>query len=93
MEKQVKKSNLCAEIGFLLTLLNLVVSFAFIITGSKNYLLFFASATALVSLIISVFGKINVGKTGKGNFLSKTGIFANVLILAILAVYCGVTTF
>ena len=93
MEKQVKKSNLCAEIGFLLTLLNLVVSIAFIITGSKYYLLIFASITALLSLVLSVIGKFNVRKTDKGNALSIMGIVANVLILSILAVYCGLTTF
>ncbi|MDE7440173.1 MAG: hypothetical protein K2N23_06680 [Clostridia bacterium] len=93
MEKQVKKSNLCAEIGFLLTLLNLVISIAFIITGSMYYLLIFASATALLSLVLSVIGKFAVYKTGKGNALSITGIVANVLILATLAVYCGLTTF
>ncbi len=93
MEKQVKKSNLCAEIGFLLTLLNLVVSIAFIITGSKNYLLIFASVTALLSLIFSIAGAANAQKIEKGKALSVIGIVANVLILAILAVYCGVTTF
>lgn len=93
MEKQVKKSNLCAEIGFLLTLFNLVVSSAFIITGSRNTLLIFASATAAVSLILSAFGKVTAGKTGSGGFLSKAGITANVLILAASAVYCGVAVF
>lgn len=93
MEKQVKKSNLCAQIGLLLTLLNLTISSAFIITGSKNYLFIFTSTMAALSLIVSVVGLLYTPKIGKGKILSITGIIADVLILATLAVFCGVTTF
>ena len=93
MEKQVKQSNLCAQLGFLLTLFNLVVSSAFIITGSKYLLLIFATVTAVLSLILSSIGKINSRRLERGNILSLIGIIANVLIISTLAVFCGVTTF
>ena len=90
MEKQVQKSNLSASVGFLLTLLNLVVSSAFIITGSKVGLFIFSSVTAALSLILCISGKAVAKRTGKGKALSVAGIVINSVILAAmlaLAVY------
>lgn len=87
--EKVKRSNLCASVGFLLTLLNLVVSSAFLITESTAYLLIFTSVTAVISLVLSICGHANAKKSGKGKFLSIAGIVINALILATLVVFLG----
>lgn len=87
--EKVKKSNLCAQIGFLLTLLNLVVSVGFSIAGTTVWLLVFASVTAGLSLILCIYGKINSRKTGTGKVLSIIGIILNAMILTGIAVFIG----
>lgn len=87
MEKQVKKSNISAEIGFLLMLLNLVVGSALLLTVSRNYLLIFVSATAGVSIILCIMGLVYAPKLGKGKILSISGITVDTVILAVAAFY------
>ena len=65
--EKIKQHNTSATVGFLLTLLNLVLSFAFAISGSSVLILIFTSSTALFSLILSIIGfsrskTIGVGK-------------------------------
>lgn len=83
------KSNLCANIGLLLTLLNLVVSSAFLITGSTSYLLIFTSVTAIASLVLSICGHANANKSGRGKAISIIGIVINAIILATVVVFIG----
>ena len=87
MEKQVQKSNLCASVGFLLTLLNVTLSFAFIITDSKWWLLIFSSVTAALSLILCISGRALSRRVGKGKILSITGIVINAVILGLLLAF------
>ena len=82
-----KKSNTCAAIGFLLTLLNIVVSVALLIAENASTLLIFTSITALVSLTLCIVGISNANRAGKGKVLSVIGIILNVLILLAVAVF------
>lgn len=83
MEKRVKKSNLYADIGFLLTLLNIVIGFPLIMAKSTLVLLTFSPALAVLSLILCISGKaISKKLDGKGKILSVSGIVLNALILA-----------
>lgn len=76
-----KTFNTCATIGFLLTLLNIVISVALIITGNMVTFLIFASVTALVSLALCIVGVSNANRAGKGKVLSILGIIFSILIL------------
>ena len=77
--EKIKQHNTSATVGFLLTLLNLVLSFAFAISGSS--ILIFTSSTALFSLILSIIGFSRSKTIGVGKILSISGIVINVLIL------------
>ena len=79
--RRVKRSNTSATIGFLLTLLNIVVSIALIITGNTVTLMLFAAITAVISLVLCIVGVSNANMAGKGKFISVLGIILNVLIL------------
>lgn len=85
-ERAVEKSyNTCAAIGFLLTLLNIVISVTLIITKNPLTLFIFASVTALISLALCIVGVSNANKAGRGKIISILGIILNVLILLALA--------
>lgn len=79
--EKFKQHNTSATVGFLLTLLNLVLSFAFAISGSSVLILIFTSSTALFSLILSIIGFSRSKTIGVGKILSISGIVINVLIL------------
>lgn len=82
-----KNSNMCAIIGFLLTLLNIAVSIILLVTKNGITLLIFASITALVSLTLCIVGVSNANKVGKGKGISVFGIVLNILILLAVALY------
>ena len=82
-----KQSNVCAIIGFLLTLLNIVISPVLYVTGNFVTLFIFASVTAAVALILSICGVSNARVSGKGKVLSVIGIVINIAILIAAAVY------
>ena len=67
--EKIKQHNTSATVGFLLTLLNLVL------------ILIFTSSTALFSLILSIIGFSRSKTIGVGKILSISGIVINVLIL------------
>ena len=81
----VKKSNTSATIGFLLTILNILVSIIFLVTGNTTTCLIFASITALISLILCSYGSGNAKRVGKGRAISIIGIILNVMILVGIA--------
>lgn len=83
---KAKQSNGCASIGFLLTLLNLVVSFALGITENTLTLFIFSGITAVISLVLCIFGDVNSRRAGKGKVISIIGIIFNALILTALIV-------
>ena len=82
-----KATNTCAAIGFLLTLLNIVVSVALLVTQKGLTFFIFASITALVSLALCIVGVSNANRAGKGKVLSVLGIILNALILLAVAVF------
>ena len=85
--KTIKKSNTCATVGFLLTLLNIVVSIVLIVTDNVVTCLIFAAVTAFISLIICSYGSANAKKAGKGKAISVIGIILNVLILIAVVLF------
>lgn len=82
-----QKSNTCAVIGFLLTLLNIVVSIILIVTENYGTLMIFSSITALISLALCIVGVSNANRAGKGKLIGVLGIIFNVLILLAVAVF------
>ena len=82
-----KSSNMCAIIGFLLTLLNIAVSIVLLVTKKGVALLIFASITALISLTLCIVGVSNANKVGKGKGISVLGIILNILILIAVALF------
>ena len=82
-----KRTNTCATIGFLLTLLNIVVSIILIVTENAATLFIFASVTALVSLTLCIIGVSNANRAGRGKAVSVIGIVLNVLILLAVAFF------
>lgn len=85
--EKIKRSNTSAIIGFLLTLLNLVISSALLITDSATALYIFASITSAVSLALCGAGLARSKTTGSGKVISLIGIVINVLIIAALIVF------
>ena len=86
-EENSKKSNTCAVIGFLLTLLNIAVSIILLVTENYGTLMIFASITALVSLALCIVGVSNANRAGKGKVIGVLGIILNVLILLAVAFF------
>ena len=82
-----KTSNTCAIIGFLLTLLNIVVGIVLIVTKNTMTLFIFSSITALISLTLCIVGVSNANRAGKGKAISVIGIILNVLILLAVIVF------
>ena len=82
-----KTSNVCAIIGFLLTLLNIVIGVTLIITKNTLTLFIFSSITALISLTLCIVGVSNANRAGKGKAISVIGIVLNVLILLAVVVF------
>ncbi len=80
--QKIKRSNTSAIIGFLLTLLNLVISSALLITDSAVALLIFTSVTAALSLILCGAGLSRSKTVVSGKVISVIGIVINVLILS-----------
>ena len=85
-----KQSNIFAIIGFLLILLNITVSIILIVIGQMSILLIFASITALISLVLCIFGLSKSKESGRGKALSIIGLILNILILIALALFIGV---
>ena len=85
--ESIKRSNTCAAIGFLLTLLNIAVSIILIVTENYGTLMIFASITALVSLALCIVGVSNANRAGKGKVMGVLGIILNVLILLAVAFF------
>ena len=79
--RREKRSNTCATIGFLLTLLNIAVSVILLVTENTATLLIFASITAFVSLALCIVGVSNSNTAGRGKVISVLGIIFNVMIL------------
>ena len=79
--RRERNTNVCAIVGFVLTLLNIAVSIILIVTDHVGVCLIFAAITAFISLIVCSYGKINAKKTEKGKALSVIGIILNILII------------
>ena len=82
-----KKTNICAILGCILTLVNIAVSVVLIVIGKTAILLPFAAVLALVSLILCACGVSNAKASGKGRGISIFGIVLNALILIAVALF------
>ena len=83
----MKRANVCAIIGFVLTLLNIAASIVLIIIKRPQVILLSASVIALISLVLSIVGVAKSGSLGSGRAMSIVGIVLNALILLAVALF------
>ena len=81
----IRRNNTCATVGFLLTLLNIVISIVLLITENTFTLIIFTSIMAFASLALCIVGVSNANRVGKGKAISIIGIILNVLIILAVA--------
>ena len=83
----MKRTNVCALIGFLLTIINIGASVTLIILDKAGIILISAPVAALISLILCIVGVSKSGRLESGKAISIIGIVLNALILLAAAAF------